>query len=140
MSTVLGEVQYKPDLVVTKDDKIIGIIEMKFTPQEGKWENNYEAAYRDLQKLALYSQGRSKFPKENTGYEFLLELNPKSGAYDTSDRITKYKLDPKRTKYFYLGIAWFSEFDLEEALLKKAKERELKGEFMSFVHRTQREN
>jgi|GEM_PF-5489055 len=133
------EKMYKPDLVITRDDKIEGILELKFTPQERKREKNRDAVLSDFDKLVLYGQGSSNFPDPTKADEFLLELNPCSGAYDTSDRSTRYKRDLKRTKYFFLGIAWFDGFDLEEALLKKAKEGELKGEFISLLYSTHRE-
>jgi len=135
------EKMYKPDLVITKGPIIEGFIEVKFTPQEGKWEKNCDAAYTDFEKLVIYSKGNSNFPqKDNPGNIFLLDLDPATGVYDNKKGTSAYKRVPERTKYFFLEIAWLKSYNLEEALLEKAgKERGIKERFRPLVYSTRRD-
>ncbi|MGB4571519.1 MAG: hypothetical protein WBH97_01720 [Rectinemataceae bacterium] len=125
------EKMYKPDLVITKDYKIAGIIELKFSPQEWNPEKNLEAARSDVKKLILYEEGISKYPKSNpSGELFLLELLPNQGSYDD----TKLYHRVANTLHFFLGIAHYTG-DVATELRQKVKDK-LGGKFICLLHAT----
>jgi len=109
------EKMYKPDLVVTRDSGIAGIIELKFSPQERNAEKNFQAALGDIGKLDTYRLGKSTWPKldkpitgsvsqiQNGDY-FLLELDPRDGRY----REPVYSRTDC-TLYAFFGVARYGE-------------------------------
>lgn len=133
-----GEKMFKPDLVITKNHEIAGIIEVKFTPQEAIPEKNLEAAKGDIKKLVRYYKEQSHFPKrepivyaEPFKTEFLLELDPASGAYNKM--ATPYIRNPGFTQYWFLGIAQYKEIKIKE-LLCEFTEGKLGKEFSCLIH------
>jgi hypothetical protein len=132
------EKMYKPDIVITKGYDIAGILELKFTPQEGKSEKNKEAAEREVDKLEVYYKMQSNFPKrepiadpEPYKTEFLLDLSPSSGAYNKN--ATPYIRQPGFTQYLFLGIAQYKEIKIKELLCEYAESKLIK-EFSCLIH------
>lgn len=127
----LGGKMYKPDIVITRDQDIAGIIELKFSPQEWNPEKNREAAKADVEKLILYKEGISVYTRTDPlGELFLLELLPDQGSYND----TKVYQRAKNTLYFFLGIAHYTK-DVATELTLQGKDT-FKEEFVCLLHIT----
>lgn len=130
--TKSGEKMYKPDIIITKSTEIVGIIELKFSPQQYDIEKNLQAAMNDMDKLALYYNGLSNLPKSEQPLDmtdkcsnFFLELDPERGCY----RRPAYQRTVD-TIYAFLGIARYGATGGKQRLWEYLSEKLPHSNFM----------